>query len=88
MSKADQTVELVAQRSGEIFILEYIKNLTGNPAAVGAATALRVAVDSLQKCSLTSNILWLCNCGEPRKWQFCHVHNAGSSVSMLRKVLG
>lgn len=40
VSKTGQTVEQVAQRSGEVFTLEDIKNLTGNPAAVDAATAL------------------------------------------------
>lgn len=39
VSKTDQTVEQVAQRSGEAFILEHIENMAGNPAAVGAATA-------------------------------------------------
>lgn len=47
---------------------------------------LWVAVDDLQRCSLISNILWFCKYGEPRKWQFCPMHSAESSVSMLRKV--
>lgn len=40
VSKTDQTVKQVTQRSGEVFILEDIKNLTENPTAVGAAAAL------------------------------------------------
>lgn len=81
-------MEQVAQR-GEIFILEEIKKSDWESRSCRCYHCFEewVAMDSLQRCSLASNILWLCHCGEPRKWQFCHVHNAESSVFMLRKVL-